>query len=316
MTPEEALNRIGESAAEAVAGALEAYCPGAVIRHPPVVLDDEADPVAGVALPAVMADVSYIDGVTGGNLFLMPLPAARALAAAMMGTAPPEAEAEAEGDADADADAEGEGDPGAEGDADADVEAGQDSELTELELSAAGEVANQMMSAAAAAASAVLGQEVKIAAPETRLIATAAEALARKDSATAVVSVSIELLGHSCRLVQLVPHAFVVRMTRALDDLESELTATVPAGALPADLLGGVAVRVAAELGRVSMTIRRAVALAPGAVVELDRELEDPIDLYVNGRRFATGQLVTLDDDEWAVRIDTVEFEPDPRKGD
>jgi flagellar motor switch protein FliN/FliY len=308
MTPEEALQRIGESTAEAVAGALEAYCPGAVIRHPPVVLDEEADPVAGVPLPAVMADVSYIDGVTGGNLFLMPLPAVRALAAAMMGTASPDAEATA------DADAGGEGD--AAGDADAEGTADADTELTELELSAAGEVANQMMSAAAAAASAVLGQEIKIAAPETRLIATAAEALARKDSATAVVSVSIELLGHSCRLVQLVPHAFVVRITRALDDLEAEVTTGANTGALPADLLSGVSVRVAAELGRVNMTIRRAVALAPGAVVELDRELEDPIDLYVNGRRFATGRLVTLDDDEWAVRIDTVEFEPDPRKGD
>jgi flagellar motor switch protein FliN/FliY len=74
--------------------------------------------------------------------------------------------------------------------------------------------------------------------------------------------------------------------------------------------------RVAAELGRVSMTIRRAVNLAPGAVVELDRELEDPIDLYVNGRRFGTGRLVTLDGDEWAVRIDTVAFETAPRKGD
>lgn len=304
MTTEEALQRIGESTAEAVAGALEAYCPGAVIRHPPVVLDDEADPVAGVPLPAVVADVSYIDGVTGGNLFLMPLPAVRALAAAMMGTASPDADADAGGEGDAEAGA----DAGAEPDA----------ELTELELSAAGEVANQMMSAAAAAASAVLRQEIKIAAPETRLIATAAEALARKDSATAVVSVSIELLGHSCRLVQIVPHAFVVRMTRALDDLESErpVAAAASAGALPPDLLGGVGVRVAAELGRVNMTLRRAVALAPGAVVELDRELEDPIDLYVNGRRFATGRLVTLDDDEWAVRIDTVEFEPDPRKGD
>lgn len=307
MTPEEALQRIGESTAEAVAGALEAYCPGAVIRHPPVVLDEEADPVAGVALPAVLADVSYIDGVTGGNLFLMPLPAVRALAAAMMGTAAPEADAEGTADA---------GSEGDETDSDAEGTADADAELTELELSAAGEVANQMMSAAAAAASAVLGQEVKIAAPETRLIATAAEALARKDSATAVVSVSIELLGHSCRLVQLVPHAFVVRITRALDDLDAEVTTAAPAGALPADLLSGVAVRVAAELGRVNMTIRRAVALAPGAVVELDRELEDPIDLYVNGRRFATGRLVTLDDDEWAVRIDTVEFEPDPRKGD
>jgi flagellar motor switch/type III secretory pathway protein FliN len=57
MTPEEALYRIGESSADAVVRALEAYCPGAVISHPPVVLDEDADPVAGVPLPAVMADV-------------------------------------------------------------------------------------------------------------------------------------------------------------------------------------------------------------------------------------------------------------------
>jgi flagellar motor switch protein FliN/FliY len=124
--------------------------------------------------------------------------------------------------------------------------------------------------------------------------------------------------------VQLVPHAFVVRMTRALDDLDAEFAtpeetdahADPIEGALPAHLLGAVNVRVTAELGRVSMTIRRAVSLAPGAVVELDRELEDPIDLYVNGRRFATGRLVTLDGDEWAVTIDTVAFEDAALKGD
>jgi flagellar motor switch protein FliN/FliY len=299
MTPEEALIRIGESTGAAVAGALEAYCPDAVTTHPPNVLDSETDPVAGVPLPAIVADVSYVDGVTGGNLFLMPLPAARALAAAMMGV-----------------------DPGA---ADPDPE----TPLTELEESAAGEAANQMMAAAAAATSAVLGQEVEIAAPEVRVIAALAEAPVQTDSATSVVSVSIDLLGHSCRLVQLIPHAFVVRMTRALDDLDAEFAGpdedhgggSDGAGpravaAMGSDLLGGVGVRVAAELGRVNMTIRRAVSLAPGAVVELDRELEDPIDLYVNGRRFATGRLVTLDGDEWAVSIDTVAFDTTPRKGD
>ena len=298
MTPDEALVRIGESTGAAVAGALEAYCPDAVTTHPPTVLDSDGDPLADVPLPAIVADVSYVDGVTGGNLFLMPLPAARALAAAMMGVDPSAA------------------DPS------------PDTPLTELEESAAGEVANQMMAAAAAAASTVLGQEVEIAAPEVRVIATHAQALAQRNSATAVVSVSIDLLGHACRLVQLVPHAFVVRMTRALDDLDAEFAgpedesaggggpAPRDAAKMGPDLLGGVGVRVAAELGRVSMTIRRAVSLAPGAVVELDRELEDPIELYVNGRRFATGRLVTLDGDEWAISIDTVAFETSPRKGE
>jgi flagellar motor switch protein FliN/FliY len=295
MTPEEALIRLGESSGGAVAGALEAYCPDAVTTAQPVVVESGSDPVAGVSLPAVVADVSYVDGVRGGNFFLMPLPAVRALAAAMMG-----AEPEAAGE-------------------------GEETELSELELSAAGEVANQMMAAAAGAVSVVLGQEVEIAAPETRVIAEASEALEAVDSSTSVVSVAIQVLGHPCRLVLLVPHAFVVRMTRALDDLESELPATEEATAaqaapsettLPANVLGTVRVRVAAELGRVDMTIRRAVNLVPGAVVELDRELEDPIDLYVNGRRFATGRLVTLDGGEWAVSIDTVAFDTAARKGD
>jgi len=182
-----------------------------------------------------------------------------------------------------------------------------------------------MMATAAAAMSTVLGQEIEIAVPETRVVAVAAEALSAVDSATSVVSVGIDVLGHPCRLVLLVPHAFVVRMTRALDDLDAEFSTGDDDGddgsepreaVLHADLLGDVGVRVAAELGRVSMTIRRAVNLAPGAVVELDRELEDPIDLYVNGRRFGTGRLVTLDGDEWAVRIDTVAFETAPTKGD
>ena len=295
MTPEEALVRVGETTGAAVVGALEAYCPGAVSARRPLLIAGETDPLAGVMLPAVVVDVSYVDGVTGGNLFLMPLPAARALAVAMMGVDPASADA----------------DP--------------NTELTELELSAAGEAANQMMAAAAAAMSAVLGHEVEIAAPETRVIATPDEALAGKDSATSIVSVAIELLGHQCRLIQLVPRAFVVRMTKALDELDAEFHAPGQAAqsrdgqgaiaASPADL-DGVGLRVAAELGRVNMTIRRAVSLQPGAVVELDRDLEDPIDLYVNGRRFATGRLVTLDDGEWAVSIDTVAFGAAPLKGE
>jgi flagellar motor switch protein FliN/FliY len=292
MTAEEALLRIGKSSGDAVAVALAAYCPDDVTSLPPVVVTGDGSPVTGVLLPAVVADVSYVDGVSGGNLFLMPLLAVRALAAAMMG-AEPDAVAENES-----------------------------VELSELELSAAGEVANQMMAAAAAAMSTVLGQEVQIGVPQTRVVASAAEAVDTVDAATSVVAVPVDVLGHRCRLVQLVPHAFIVRMTRALDDLDAEYlvpedTATGPLeGTLPAALLGTVDVRVAVELGRANMTIRRAVSLAEGAVVELDRELEEPIDLYVNGWRFATGHLITLDGDEWAVTIDTVAFEPAPRKGE
>ncbi|HWB23116.1 MAG TPA: FliM/FliN family flagellar motor switch protein [Gaiellaceae bacterium] len=67
-----------------------------------------------------------------------------------------------------------------------------------------------------------------------------------------------------------------------------------------------IVVRVGAELGRATLPLAKAVGLAPGSVVELDRAADDPIDLYVNGRRFATGQLLLVDQNEWAIRIEHV----------
>ena len=64
--------------------------------------------------------------------------------------------------------------------------------------------------------------------------------------------------------------------------------------------------RVWAELGRAQMASADVVGLPPGAVVELDRQADEPIDLYVNGRRFATGRLVVADGADWAVRIEHV----------
>jgi flagellar motor switch protein FliN/FliY len=69
--------------------------------------------------------------------------------------------------------------------------------------------------------------------------------------------------------------------------------------------LAGVRVRVWAELGRAQMPTAQAVRLPAGTVVELDCAADEPIDLYVNGRRFATGRLMVVDGD-WAVKIETI----------
>lgn len=57
-----------------------------------------------------------------------------------------------------------------------------------------------------------------------------------------------------------------------------------------------------AEIGRARMPLYKLLAFGPGGVVELDRLPEDPVDLYVNGRRFATGRL-EISRGEWAVRL-------------
>jgi flagellar motor switch protein FliN/FliY len=50
-----------------------------------------------------------------------------------------------------------------------------------------------------------------------------------------------------------------------------------------------------------------------GSVLELDRKAEDPVDLYVNGLRFASGTLVLTEDGEWALRLADVAGHESPR---
>ena len=103
-------------------------------------------------------------------------------------------------------------------------------------------------------------------------------------------------------------------MDRALDELGAETAPAAGAArgrrrgssAHGAPSLAGIPVRVWAELGRASMPTAEVVGLPYGAVVELDRSPDEPIDLFVNGRRFATGRLVVVDGNDWAVRIESV----------
>ena len=122
--------------------------------------------------------------------------------------------------------------------------------------------------------------------------------------------------GEPCRLVQLVPNAFVVRMTTALDELGAEVAPPAdsvaagagytPAAAPGGPSLAGIPVRVWAELGRAQMPSAQVVGMPPGSVVELNQAADEPIDLYVNGTLFATGRLMVVDGTDWAVRIETV----------
>jgi flagellar motor switch protein FliN/FliY len=70
--------------------------------------------------------------------------------------------------------------------------------------------------------------------------------------------------------------------------------------------LRSVNVRVWAELGRTRMPTGDLVALPSGAIVELDRDADDAVDLYVDGQHYATGRLVVTDDDSWGVRIERI----------
>jgi flagellar motor switch protein FliN/FliY len=66
-----------------------------------------------------------------------------------------------------------------------------------------------------------------------------------------------------------------------------------------------VPVELAVEIGRTRMTIREALALAPGSIVALDRMAGEPVDLLVNGKRIARGEVVAIDE-EFGLRVTEV----------
>lgn len=56
-----------------------------------------------------------------------------------------------------------------------------------------------------------------------------------------------------------------------------------------------VPVKVQAVLGRSRMDIGELLKLKPGAVVELDRRVGEPVDIFVNNRLIARGEVVLID---------------------
>jgi flagellar motor switch protein FliN/FliY len=72
----------------------------------------------------------------------------------------------------------------------------------------------------------------------------------------------------------------------------------------PADLgaVYDVPVQLSAVLGRTTMPVSQLLRLGRGAVVELDRKVGEPIDIYVNNRLVARGEVI-IDDGHLSVTM-------------
>jgi flagellar motor switch protein FliN/FliY len=105
-------------------------------------------------------------------------------------------------------------------------------------------------------------------------------------------------------------------ITEAVDYVPFE--ATVAPGSpepavAPGDLarLHDVPVELAVEIGRTRMTIGETLALGPGSIITLNRLAGEPVDLLVNGKPIARGEVVVIDE-EFGLRITEV---TSPRHG-
>ncbi len=68
------------------------------------------------------------------------------------------------------------------------------------------------------------------------------------------------------------------------------------------DLLAGLDMRICVELGRTELTVSEVLALGAGSVIELDRLAGEPVDILVNDRLIARGEVVVVDEN-FGVRV-------------
>lgn len=77
----------------------------------------------------------------------------------------------------------------------------------------------------------------------------------------------------------------------------------------PASFLWDVPMTVEVELGAADLAVRDVLALGPGAVVELDRSYGEPLDIRINGRLVARGEVV-IAGENFGVRITEILVSP------
>jgi flagellar motor switch protein FliN/FliY len=68
------------------------------------------------------------------------------------------------------------------------------------------------------------------------------------------------------------------------------------------DLLMDIEMPIVIELGRAQMSLKRILELGPGAIVEMDRLAGEPVDILINGKVVARGEVVVVDEN-FGVRI-------------
>lgn len=72
------------------------------------------------------------------------------------------------------------------------------------------------------------------------------------------------------------------------------------------DLVGDIPVEITAELGRTTKKIGEILEYGPGTVVELDKLVGEPLNIYANGKYIAKGEVVVIDDN-FGIRITDID---------
>ena len=80
------------------------------------------------------------------------------------------------------------------------------------------------------------------------------------------------------------------------DDDDMQEFADLPRSSKDLEAVYDIPVQVSAVLGKSTMQVSQLLKLGRGAVVELDRKVGEAIDIYVNNRLVARGEVVVVED--------------------
>ena len=86
------------------------------------------------------------------------------------------------------------------------------------------------------------------------------------------------------------------------DEIEKQ---TAPQGGLNLDFILEIPLKVSAELGRSKMLVGDLLQLGQGSVIELDKMAGEPMDIYVNSRLIARGEVIVANE-KFGVRLTDV----------
>ena len=69
--------------------------------------------------------------------------------------------------------------------------------------------------------------------------------------------------------------------------------------------MGDIELELVARLGELDMKLEDVLTLSPGSILELDRSVEDPVDLVVNGRHIGRAEVVVVGE-KFALRVQEI----------
>jgi flagellar motor switch protein FliN/FliY len=214
-------------------------------------------------LPWFVAQARFTRGLAGGHDFVLPQPDGLALARLVLGEEP--------------------GEPGV---------------VTTDHEDALREMVSQMLSSASSSLKGFFAKPVTLTLAELRRIGDS-DAWMPGEATIALAQVLVDGVAQAKLALSVPPSVADDAVSALAVPAEASAAASAASGL---EMILDISMSVTVELGRTKMLIRDILALGPGSVIELDKLAGEPVDLLVNERPIAKGEVVVIDDN-FGVRL-------------